>query len=269
MLIFKQILITPDIARHYLSMNTTNRRISDVKVAQYVRDILNDRWKSDTAECIKFSKSGKLIDGQHRLTAIVKANTPVSMCVVDGLGDDVFSVLDTGKSRNAGDSFKVAEIKNANVTPSIIAFYNAIQNGNKSQEQLRTKPTNMMLLDMYNDRIDFWDSVTRNTLGYYIDFAKILAPSFIGGFYASFYEANELMVDSFFAQLCRGESISNGTLLVLRNKLISDKTSLRKLPRGVKMAMIIKAWNCYVTGASVKILKFDAQREEFPSIINK
>jgi len=269
MLIFKQIVITPDIARHYLKMNTINRHISDVKVAQYVRDILNGRWKSDTAECIKFSNTGKLIDGQHRLTAIVKANTPVSMCVVEGLADDVFSVLDTGKSRNAGDSFKVAQIKNANVTPSIIAFYNAIQNGNKSQEQLRTKPTNQMLLDIYNERIEFWDLVTRNSLAYYLDFAKILAPSFIGGFYASFYEANQLMVDSFFAQLCRGESITNSTLLVLRNKLIADKTSLRKLPRGAKMAIIIKAWNCYVTGTSVKLLKYDTQREEFPTIISK
>jgi hypothetical protein len=56
-----------------------------------------------THQGVAFAKSGKLIDGQHRLEAIVEANIPVEMLVVTGVRDDAYKVLDNGIKRTMAD----------------------------------------------------------------------------------------------------------------------------------------------------------------------
>lgn len=266
---FELKLITPDIARQYLSLNKNNRRVREAKVAQYVKDMLSGNWREDTAECIKLSKEGNVLDGQHRFRAIVKSGVSIKMHVATGLDESVFSVLDTGKSRNAGDVFTIDNAKNATVIPSIIAFYNQVNSGYKSHEKESTKPTNFMLLEMYRSDTEFWDMVSRKALAFYDDFSRILPPSFIGGLYAVFYKKRPDITDIFFIQLCQGAMITNPTIGVLRNRYIQDKMSLRKLPRVVKLAIALKGWNCYVTGKTLKVVKFDSANEELPTILTK
>jgi hypothetical protein len=76
-------------------------------VNRYAQDILAGRWKEDTGEVIKVSKSGIVLDGQHRLYAIVKANTPIFLHIAYGIDDSVSDVLDTGSVRSASDVFKL------------------------------------------------------------------------------------------------------------------------------------------------------------------
>ena len=67
-------LITPSIAKGLLESNTKNRGINELVVSRYANDILKGNWKEDTGEAIKISKMNIILDGQHRLCAIVKAN---------------------------------------------------------------------------------------------------------------------------------------------------------------------------------------------------
>jgi len=73
---FKQLTITPSIAKGYLENNQNNRRVKDTKVKLYAREMMAGRWKEGTAEFIKISKAGNVLDGQHRLLAIIMANKP-------------------------------------------------------------------------------------------------------------------------------------------------------------------------------------------------
>jgi len=52
-----------------------------------------------------FSKSGQLLDGQHRLTALVETNKPQNFIVGVGFPDEVLTVADTNKTR--GDSVRL------------------------------------------------------------------------------------------------------------------------------------------------------------------
>jgi hypothetical protein len=52
---------------------------------------------------IAFDTNGVLVDGQHRLAAIVEADLPVELTVFTEVGQGAFDVLDTGKRRNAAD----------------------------------------------------------------------------------------------------------------------------------------------------------------------
>src|SRR5947208_14577232 len=56
-----------------------------------------------THQGIAFDTEGALVDGQHRLAAVVEAEVPVELTVFTEVPDGAFDVLDTGKRRNAAD----------------------------------------------------------------------------------------------------------------------------------------------------------------------
>ena len=257
-------LITPSIAKNYLEQNVHNRRISQPVLLRYVSEMINGKWKEDTGELIKISKTGRILEGQHRLQAIVKSNCSIYFHVVFNVDESVFDVLDTGKSRNASDCFTVAGVKLSNTIPSMIALYSLLEEGKKKGQQLNLTSTNAKLLEQYHKDADFWQNIARNAGHWYTTFAKILPPSFIGGFFAHFYERNPTKAEMFMNQLCTGSDITNQTINMLRNKLMQDKMAPRKMPPTLKMALIIKTWNNYINGSHVKILKFDGIRDEFP-----
>jgi hypothetical protein len=263
-MIFKKQLVTPDYAKKLLEANICNRRVKQPVFLQYANDMMNGRWKEGTAELIKISKTGVILDGQHRLLAVIKANVAIYFYIAFDLDDSVFDVLDTGSSRNATDVFKVKGIKQENTIPSIITMYNLLVSGKKAGIQKNYKSTNAVLLEQYFEDENFWQNIARKSHALYLSFAKILPPSYIGGFYAFFNRLNEEKAEEFMNQLATGISISNDVIMLLRNKLMQDRMALRKMPPTVKIALIIKTWNCFVKNETVKILKYDPIRDDFP-----
>ena len=86
--------------------------------------------------------------------------------------------------------------------------------------------------------------------------------------YAYLTAIDEDAAFSFMNQLCTGSDISNNTIALLRTKLIQDKLSVKKMPQTLKVALIIKAWNNFRTNNdSLKLLKYDLERESFPKAI--
>lgn len=74
-------LVTPAMAEEWLENNhPDNRKIDGKRVDGMVADILSNRW-SVTHQGICFDGEGRLIDGQHRLTAVVKSKQSVLMVV--------------------------------------------------------------------------------------------------------------------------------------------------------------------------------------------
>lgn len=264
MIEFKKMLVTPTLAKQMLEANTSNRRLRENVVMQYANDMISDRWKENTAEMIKVSETGVILDGQHRLHGVIKANKPIYFYIATNLPDEVFDVLDTGSRRNASDVFMVQGIKNQNLIPSMISMYNLLVLGKRYGIGKHDKATNAMLLEQYYKEETFWQNVARQSGNWYMAFAKILPTSYIGGFYAYFHKLNNEKAEEFFKQLTTGIDVENNTILLLRNKLMQDKMSPRKMPQTLKMALIIKTWNYYIKGQEPKLLKYDTVNEEFP-----
>lgn len=267
---FKKQLVTPSIAEQMLESNIRNRRIKKAVVSRYAQDMIAGRWKEDTGETVKISKSGIVLDGQHRLASIIKANVPINLHVVYGLDDSVFDVLDTGATRNATDTFYIEKINNDSTLPGIIQIYHMLKNplikhltgGDKNY-----RLTNQELKSAYYERELFWQGTTNYSSVWYRSFAKILPPSLIGGFYAFFHDFNENDAYQFMDQLCTGKNINNNTVALLRNKLMQDKMSQKNIKANIKQALIIKTWNAFRMNEQFKILKFDTTKEEFPKAI--
>jgi hypothetical protein len=82
-----------------------------------------------------------------------------------------------------------------------------------------------------------------------------------------FYLKDSDLAIDFMEQLCSGIDITHKQISLLRNKLINDKLSTKKLPIANKIAFMIKAWNYIRKNQQVSILNFQPDREEFPTLI--
>jgi len=71
-------------------------------------EIKRGRWHLN-GDTIKFATSNDVLDGQHRLWAIIEANTAVESYVVTGIDREAFSTIDTLRApRSAGDVIALA-----------------------------------------------------------------------------------------------------------------------------------------------------------------
>ena len=104
--------ITPEIAKNMLERNMkNNRRVSHDVVQRYARIMRGGGW-SLTHQGIAFDDKGKLIDGQHRLNAIVQANVPVKMLVtydVEHAEGEAFTI-DAGRRRTIQNIMQISGI---------------------------------------------------------------------------------------------------------------------------------------------------------------
>lgn len=98
--------VTPEMAKGWLEENLeNNRKVKQSVVDKYSRDMRSGNWRL-THEAIAFNTKGKLIDGQHRLWAVMLSGIAVQMLVANGVPDDAFDHIDQGLSRSALDIFK-------------------------------------------------------------------------------------------------------------------------------------------------------------------
>lgn len=98
--------VAPELAEEWLGKNVHNRNIRERLVAAYARDMAAGAWRL-SGEAVKFSRTGALLDGQHRLHAVVRAAVPVEMLIVRGLDPLTQQVMDSGATRTADDALRL------------------------------------------------------------------------------------------------------------------------------------------------------------------
>ena len=267
---FKKILVTPTLAKQYLEANVKNRNVNQGQVIFYANQMESGKWKEDTGECIKISKEGVILDGQHRLLAIIRSNKSMFFHFALDVEQDVFSVLDTGKQRSAGDVFKIEGISYATAIPAVISCYHLYKNNIYIKDSGKHKKlSNSQILDTYNNDRLYWNELVKKAEIFKKDFQKILTSAMLGGIYAILNDIDKNKSLDFMQQLTTGRNITNDTILVLRNKLIEDKLSVSKIPLAIKTIYIIKTWNCFLSNKEIKVLKFNKQKEEQPTFNKK
>jgi len=98
-----KITITPELAARFLEFNANNRPLSQSWVKTIAKAITDGSWRQ-THQGIAFSgditSPRRLMDGQHRLAAVVKAGTSIDAIIAWNVPEDSFSAMDDSKTRN-------------------------------------------------------------------------------------------------------------------------------------------------------------------------
>lgn len=103
-------IITPHIAKEMLERMETNRPLSDTTAKRYARDMADGRWNNN-GQGIVLSEDGTLLDGQHRLRAVLISQATLAMLVVRGVDKRTFITMDSGKTRTLSDVLAIQGYK--------------------------------------------------------------------------------------------------------------------------------------------------------------
>lgn len=104
--------VDPATAARWLDRNGANRNVRPVIVNKYATDMAAGLWCL-TGAPIQFDANGTLLDGQHRLAAIVKSGVTVPMFVVEGLPVEAQPYMDIGAKRTVADQLGIAGYQNS------------------------------------------------------------------------------------------------------------------------------------------------------------
>lgn len=94
--------IGPDKAMKYLERNVSNRPLRRMRAEMYAEMMTRGLWRF-THEAIAFDEDGNLLNGQHRLQAVVLSGTTQQFFVVRGALRSTFDVIDGGAKRSPQD----------------------------------------------------------------------------------------------------------------------------------------------------------------------
>lgn len=129
--------IGPDLAALWLTFNTHNRPLKQTNLEKISRDLREGRWRY-TAETIKWSKTGVLLDGQHRLHAIVRTGITARSLVVPGLDDESQEYMDLGTSRGAADVLALSGESNTPILAAAIRLAIQMERGGVNNKSVIT-----------------------------------------------------------------------------------------------------------------------------------
>lgn len=149
------IVVDADLARIWLETTPPHqRRLSKVTVDAYAADMRNGRWR-ETAEPITFDVNGALIQGRHRLAAVVQSGARIRFLIVRGAPANSFAVIDTGRKRTAGQ-FIDGAYQHTMVAAARILF--AVEKRMTVPQQY--KPWGRMAIDDQIDYVKTWPELT-------------------------------------------------------------------------------------------------------------
>lgn len=255
-----KVLITPAMAEILLRGNKHNRPLRRAHLNTLVRAIKRGEWIM-TGNGIAFADDGQLIDGQHRLMAIIEANQPVESMVYVGISKEAFKTTDLGKKRGAADIAALMGFVNyVTVGSAAILLYLYNNNAVKSGYYGVSNTAIETVLRMHRAGLDYSALVARKA-------ADILPPG-IGAFCHFLFSTIDMeLAERFFDQLATGADLPlNSPILWLRNRLLFNRGSKAKLTRLTITALVIKTWNRFRRGKDAVNLTWHA-REAFPKAI--
>lgn len=142
------VLVTPDQAAKWLEKPAKNRKINTRRVGLYAAMMKRGDWML-TNQGIAIDEFGMLIDGQHRLSAIVECDVPVELLVIRAVPNKAQLVLDQGLKRTPHDQVGLRE--GWEVTPMHIAVAKCMVTsiGGAGGKQRSELVADIQLMDRY------------------------------------------------------------------------------------------------------------------------
>ena len=111
--------ITPPMAAIMLANNGANRKLNKRHVDFLADQIRSGKWQKN-GQTIVIADDGTLMDGQHRLNAIVSANGPADIGLCTGAPRVAMPTIDNGKPRSSADVLTMANCRYATLVAASI-----------------------------------------------------------------------------------------------------------------------------------------------------
>ena len=256
-------LITPVEAQIILDTKLGANRKMKLHYAESMADAWDRGEYIQTGDTLKYDRNGQLIDGQHRLMAVVLSGQITEFVVVEGIDPDAIRVIDAELAkRSLADQLGIIGFKNTAALATVVRASWAMEQNGKPQLSGHGGLTMAQAIDFIERRSTIEASAVAGR-----KFAQrtsgITAREF-GALFDIMHHTEPGVADNFFDQVSNeyGDKGSPAVRLVSRTKAheAQEQHSVRHV-----MGLFIKAWNAEVEGRKPRSLKMDRD-EPFPAI---
>jgi hypothetical protein len=250
--------IDPRTATGMLSRNVNNRPRNQGHVDMIANEITGGRWALN-GQPIILDKDGFVVDGQHRLHAIVQAGLSVEVLVVHGVESSVFSTVDNNKTRSPSDALATMGVPNYCEVSSLLLFILRYETSDKHQIRGRFTQTEALeVLAKHPNAVESVRKVMKYSRG-------LLPKSAVYGL-AYYTKQSDEKLEYFLQQATTGVCESaNSPQAKLAARMIKNKSDKAKLGSIDSQAIAIIAWNYYVEGKSPTFIRY-SEYQNFPRV---
>lgn len=254
--------VTPALAQKWLKRNRANRKVRARHVMKLVNAMKSGAWDDANGATIVFSEHHELLDGQHRLLAVVEAQHPITTLVVFGVPEQKQATIDTGAMRLLGDYLSIkgyANSVNLSATVTVLAAYErGILQSSRRGHIFANYEEGVCFLEAHPglatsiSRVKKWPALMSPSHAACLDYLFARTDADLHAIWATTMQT--------------GQSTAPYTVfLTLRERLLRDKTSKVKRPHYEAFVYNIKAWNAARAGTALRLFRW-AEDEPIPSI---
>jgi hypothetical protein len=259
------VFVTPDIAKMWLWRNTNNRKLRRYATSAHTDSMRSGHW-AENGESMSFDRDGVLVDGQHRLQAIINSDHGYMATVTLGLDPDTRSTVNTGLKRSASDVLAMQGEQYTSQLAAATQTWNQYVTGTL-QRAANIGPSRLNhqqiidMLDQYPDIRDSVQHVCKQVRG-------LIASSDIAFLHYAIARSGESRerTDEFIDRFMDGRNLDTGNpILALRQKIINESRPGTRLNKKRVFALVLKAYKFWRKGTSSKYLKL-GEGEPFPTL---
>lgn len=251
--------ITPKLAEEILDKNTLNRPLRSGRVERYSADMKAGNWKLN-GESIKITADHQLLDGQHRLFAVIDSGVTIESLIVEGLDADVMATIDTGAQRSFSDVLAIGKGKNTTIAAGAtrwVAWYKSGRRGHPNSGNV----THTEMLRVFEANPDL--STAAAAIGS-SKARRFVPPSILAFVYLMASRTDTAKAGAWLELLASGANMDEKhPVFQLRERMARNAAEKAKLAPLDVCALAIKSWNQFITGKRTNTLTWRST-EPFP-----
>lgn len=259
--------ITPAKAEKYLGKNFHNRNLNEAYAKRLADSFARGEYEFNGVPLV-FDYTGTLVDGQHRLRAIILSGAILPMMVVRGVAPKAQETIDIGNKRSMGQVLALrGEVSANNLAATLTKLWQYRNNRSFSRDGA-TLPSIQQKLKLLEDEPTIRDSV--RVASRYAGRFRVTSPAILATLYHLTYAIDAEDCEAFFVGLCDGINLDETSpIYQARRYLRRQKESPTRPDERVVLAILIKAWNAWRDGREVASLSWRAggrNPEPFPTL---
>lgn len=241
-----------------LERNTNNRPFSETTCAKYRDIIYRKAWGFDGVPII-FDVKGRLVDGQHRLTALLLEKSSATFVVVFGADEDAFAKIGVTRPRSLSQALGILGFQNAN---ALLGAINVCMHpeGGKSIGLAADQMEQFM-----QENPDLVDSL--KFISAQRGHSNLGPLALFGALHYKFSQIDRALADNFWSYVLTEEGKRTPATKLLRTRLLESGFATnpsKQLKRNHIWALVVKAWNAGTE--NIGLLGFRPTQESFPQI---
>lgn len=255
--------VGPAQAKILLSNNPSNRKPSKKRVEELANEMMAGRWMQN-GDTIRIGKNKVLLDGQHRLMAIVESGVSLELAIAYDLDPNVFSTIDRGKKRSTADILHITGERNAAEVAATCRWILMYRFSDRARKWMNDKDASRISIDYYIDLMAKEGNDIHQSVETIKPFKpKIIAPSIAMSLHVLFRlacgpdaERSMRLSTEFWEMVLTGASLEDKSPeLALRNRLVDNAISMKKFSHRTLFALCVDAWNLRVYNRAVSVLR--------------